>query len=312
MERRSALAVEAEPHHLDLVLHLRGGDAALAVTVVTWASAFPAIAVALEGYGPAALGLARLLTAAGALGLVAAASRPALPRGADVGRVVLLGLVGQTLYQLLLMSGQVRVAAGTAALLIATAPVFSVVVARVLLGERVGGRGPGLAIAFAGAALVALARGGDGDGATLAVLAVLAAALCQGAYHVLVRPVAERLGALATTTWSVVAGAALSLPALPWLVQDVVNAPPGATAAAAYLGIVPSAAGYLAWSRAVTGTSTARSTAGLYLIPVVALALAWVLLGQRPAPLALLGGGVAVLGVFLVRRVSEDSPADQT
>ena len=169
----------------------RLADGALAVTVVTWASAFPAIRVGLDGYGPWSLGLLRLLVASLCLVPVAVAVRlRPLPRR-HWPRVVVAGLLGQTLYQGLLMTGERTVPAGTASLLIATAPVFSVLGAAVLLHERVGRRWWGMAVAFAGAALVAVSLGVGGG---TAAVVVLAAALCQGAFHVVVKPLAESAG----------------------------------------------------------------------------------------------------------------------
>lgn len=278
------------------------GDAGLAATVLTWAMAFPAIRIGLDGYSPWALGLFRMLAASAVLLLVVAVVRPRLPRRAQWGRVVVCGLLGQTLYQGLLMTGEVSVPAGTASVLIATAPVFSVLAAAVLLRERVGRRWPGFLLAFAGAAVVG---GSLGVGGGAAALIVLGAAVCQGLYHVAVKPLAEELGALSATMWSVWAGTFLALPALPALLADLPDAPTGATAAAVFLGIVPSALGYLAWSDAVSRTTIARSTVALYLVPVVAMALAWVWLGERPTVSAVLGGALAVAGVVLVRRTGQ-------
>ncbi len=286
----------------------RVGDAALAVTVVTWASAFPAIRVGLDGYGPWALALLRLLVASAVLVLVALVVRVRLPRRGLWARVLVAGLLGQTLYQGLLMTGELTVPAGTASLLIATAPVFSVLGAAVLLHERLGRRWVGMAVAFAGAALVGMSLGvGGGAGAFV----VLAAALCQGLFHVVVKPLAEELGAVAATAWTTWAGALLLLPALPSLLAQAPSAGWSAGAAALYLGVVPSALGFLTWTTAVARTSIARSTVSLYLVPVVALALAWGWLGERPTPVALLGGGLAVLGVALVRAV-RPGPAQQS
>jgi drug/metabolite transporter (DMT)-like permease len=189
-------------------------------------------------------------------------------------------------------------------LLIATAPIFSVTAASVLLGERVGARWAGMLVAFSGAVLVGLSLGGGGG---WAALTVLAAAACQGLYLVIVKPLAQSLGALAATAWSLWVSTVLALPALPTLLSEIGAASPSATAAAAFLGLVPSAIGYLAWSVAVARTSVARSSAVLYLVPVVATALAWLWLGELPAPLAVVGGALAVLGVVLVRRMPSES-----
>ena len=282
------------------------GTAAAGVTVVTWASAFPAIAIGLDGLGPLSLGLARLLVAGLALGLAAALVRPPVPARALWGRVVLAGLVGQALYQFLLMLGEVRVPAGTASMLIATAPLFSVAAAATLLAEPARGVWPGMLLAFSGALLVSVSLG-LGGGAY--VLAVLGAAASQGLYHVVVKPLSEAIGPFGATAWSLWAGAVLMLPAAPLLAGDLAHASAAPLAAAAWLGIVPSALGYLTWSVALRRAPIASTTAALYLVPAVAVLIAWPALGERPAPLALAGGALAVAGVVLVRRSRRRAPA---
>ncbi len=288
------------------------GDLALSATVITWACAFPAIRVGLEGFSPWSLGLLRLGFASITLAALATVVRIKVPPRTAWPRVVLAGLLGQTLYQGLLMTGELTVPAGTASILVATAPLFSVVAAAVVLGESMRGRWTGMVVAFAGTVLVGASLG---LGASSAGLFVLAAAVCQGLYHVVVKPLAESVGALSATAWSVWAGSAMALVGLPALRDDVTTASTSSWWAAVFLGVVPSALGYLAWSAAVSRTTIARSTSALYLVPVVALVLAWVWLGERPSPLAVVGGVLAVLGVVLARRgpvTSANSAAPRT
>ena len=277
----------------------RGGTVALAITVLSWAAAFPAIRTGLIGFSPWALGSSRLIVASVALAIAAMIRGIDLPPRAWWPRVIVAGLIGQTLYQGLLMTGETTVPAGTASLLIATAPLFSVAAASVLLRESVGRAWPGMALAFVGAARVASSRGLGGG---MGVLIVLAAAACQGIYHVVVKPLAQAIGPFAATAWSVWAGTVLALPALPLAIRDARTAPISSFVAILALGVVSSALGYLAWSVALARASIVRTTAALYLVPVVALLLSWVWLGERPAPIALAGGALAVVGVVLVRR----------
>jgi len=282
----------------------REGTIAAGVTVVAWAAAFPAIKAGLEGFSPWALGAARLAVASVALAAAAVVLRPARPPRRLWGRVVLAGLVGQALYQGLLMTGEVTVPAGTASILIATAPLFSVVAAGVLLREPIRGALRGMLVAFAGVALVGLSLGLGGGPAALVVLA---AAACQGLYHVVVKPLAVELGAFPATAWSLWAGTVLCLPLLPLAGQQARSAPPSALVALLVLGIVSSALGYATWSVALQHAPIAQTTVALYLVPVVALALAWVWLGERPSLLALAGGLLAVIGVVVVRRPRQGS-----
>src|SRR5579862_5489113 len=135
---------------------------AAAGTVLLWASAFPAITVAVRGLGPAGLAVARLAVASAALALVApwlggrgkARLGVRRPKLGDLPLIALCGLAGMTGYQLLLNAGERVVPAGTASLLVATAPVYASVLAAAFLGERPGRQWwAGSAVALAGVAV---------------------------------------------------------------------------------------------------------------------------------------------------------------
>jgi drug/metabolite transporter (DMT)-like permease len=93
-----------------------------------------------------------------------------------------------------------------------------------------------------------------------------------------------------------------ALPLLPWAWHSAVHAPGSALAAAVYLGLLPSAVGFVIWAYAVARLPLAVSTAALYLVPPVALAVSFVWLGEAPRVIELLGGMVSVLGVVLINR----------
>src|ERR1700736_664333 len=118
----------------------RSAQLAAAGTVLLWASAFPAITVAVRGFGPAGLAVARLTVASAALALAAPLLGVRRPRARDLPLIALCGLAGMTGYQLLLNAGERVVPAGTASLLVATAPVYASLLAVAFLGERPGRR----------------------------------------------------------------------------------------------------------------------------------------------------------------------------
>src|ERR1700744_1828554 len=109
---------------------------AAATTVLLWASAFPAISVAVRGFGPAGLVVARLVVASPALGRPGPLLGVRRPRARGLPLIALCGLAGMTGYQLLLNAGERVVPAGTASLLVATAPVYASLLAVVFLGEQ--------------------------------------------------------------------------------------------------------------------------------------------------------------------------------
>lgn len=274
---------------------------ALTGTVVLWASAFPAIRVGVDGLGVQALSFLRIVIAAVALLLVAPFAKVRMPRSRDLPMLALCGATGITAYQLLLNWGEVHVAAGTASLLIATVPAFSVLLGSLLLKEGLSRNIVlGSVVAIAGAAIVSMAKGAGGF--TVSALIVLAAAVVQGVYHVATKPLLRHYTGLEVATYAMVAGTVFALPLAPSAWHATLQAPADALASALYLGLLPSALGFVIWAYAVARLPLATSTAALYLVAPVALAISFVWLGEVPHFIELVGGAVSVAGVIMINR----------
>src|SRR5882724_11098608 len=94
----------------------------LAFAVLAWASAFPAIRIALTAYSPAQLAFFRFVVAGVVLLAIGAAARLRPPALRDLLRIGLLGVLGISVYAVALGYGQKQIPAGSASLLIASAP----------------------------------------------------------------------------------------------------------------------------------------------------------------------------------------------
>jgi len=279
---------------------------AAAGTVLLWASAFPAIAVADRGLGPAGLAVARLVIASAALAVAAPFLGVRRPRGRDLPLIALCGLAGMTGYQLLLNAGERVVPAGTASLLVATAPVYASVLAVMFLGEHPGRRWwAGSSVALAGTAVIAVSHG-LGFGAS--ALIVLAAAVLQGIFHTAQKPLLARYTSFEVTAYAMWAGTVFILPWAGSLARALPHAgAPGmgtAIGAAAFLGVAPSALGFVLWAYAMARMTVGQVTTSLYLVPAAAILISLVWLGQVPGPIELAGGAIALAGVALARSQS--------
>jgi drug/metabolite transporter (DMT)-like permease len=234
------------------------------------------------------------------------------PARSDLLRILATGATGMAGYQLLLNAGEVSVPAGTASLLIATAPVYAVLLAWLMLGERTTRRQwAGILVAFAGAAVLGLARGGGGA-PLAAVLAVLAAAACQAAFFVLQKPLLARYSALEVTCYAMWAGALLLLPFGWGTPTAIASATPAGIMALLWLALGASAVAFVTWALALARLPVAGAVASLNLVPVVAVLFGWLLLGEQPGWPTFVGGALAVGGVVLVRAAGRPRPTPAT
>jgi drug/metabolite transporter (DMT)-like permease len=275
---------------------------ALGATIFFWASAYAGIRDGLEAFGPGEVALARLLVAAVALTLYAAVTRMRLPEARDLPAIFLAGLLAFAVYHVALNYGEITVSAGAAGVLIATAPVFTALLAAVFLGERLRSLGwVGMAVSFLGAALISVDEGG---GFTLdpGAFLILLSAGCVSVYFVFQKPYLAKYGALPFTTYAVWVGTLLTLPYSSNLFSQTLTAPASTTLVLVYLGLFPTALGYVTYAYAMSRMDASAAVSFLYLIPVLAYLIGWAWLGEVPTPLSVLGTLLALAGVVLVNR----------
>jgi drug/metabolite transporter (DMT)-like permease len=144
---------------------------------------------------------------------------------------------------------------------------------------------------------------------------VLASALFQAIYFVMQKPYFRHYRPFEITAYVVWSGTlclGIFAPAA-WKSLGTISL--HANLAAVYLGVVPAAIGYVSWSYVLSRMPAGRATSYLYLVPPLVLVIAWIVLGERPAVVSLLGGAVALGGVALVnagRRTTQRTYAPVT
>ncbi len=273
------------------------------VTVVLWASAFVGIRAAGEDLSPGALSLGRLAVGSALLGVFVLLQRGRLPGRRDWPGIVVCGVLWFGLYNLALNAAEQRVDAGTAAMLVNVGPILIALLAGWLLREGFPrALVAGCAVAFAGAVVIGLATSERGVGASWgAVLCVAAAAFYAGGV-VAQKPLLSRASALHVTWLAATVGLVVCLPFAATLADEVGDADASSVAWMVYLGVFPTAIGFLTWAYALSRTTAGRMGATTYLVPPIAILVGWALLGESPEAFAFLGGALCLGGVVITRR----------
>ncbi|VXC59118.1 DMT family transporter [Nocardioides sp. AX2bis] len=288
---------------------------AIGCTLVLWASAFVAIRHLGRDFSPGALSLGRLLVGSLTLAVVVAVTRrrtrrPLVrPTAREALTLVAIGVLWFGVYNVALNEGELRVDAGTAAMLIQVSPVLIALLAALFLGERfTGALALGLALAFGGVAVIAVAGPGDGDRDGLGVALVLLAAVVYAVSLVLQKPLVRRLPALQVTWAACTVGAVVCLPWAGALVEQVRAAPTSSVWWVVYLGVFPTALAFTTYAYALGRMDASRLGVTTYLVPPITIVLGLLLLGEAPPALAYAGGLLALVGVAVARRGPAAAP----
>lgn len=280
-------------------------EAGLVGMVCIWGLNFAVAKRALETFDPLAFNALRFLLASGfVFAVLRQQGRLVMPPREDWVRIVVLGTVGNGLYQLAFILGLDRASAGSSSLMLAVMPVF-VLLLELWSGTRHSPKAwLGAAASIVGVGLVsgAALRIGGADALLGNALMITAAALwalyTQGA-HTLIR----RHGSIRTTAWTLWSGAVfiflMGIPSLltqDWRAIDVLSW--GGLFYSAFLSI---GLAYLLWYRSVGKLGGSRTAIYSNVTPVVALAAGAIWLGEQLTLLSLLGAVMVIGGVMLVR-----------
>ena len=283
-------------------------EAGFAATV--WGASFIATKVALKDISPITIVWMRFAMGVIILGLAVALRKQfALPNKNEWGYFALLGFLGITFHQWLQSNALKTSEASTTAWIVATTPVFMALLGWLILKERLNGiKTVGILLAFIGVLLVV----SDGDLASISIgkfgapgdILILISSINWVVFSALSRRGLKKYSASLMIFYVMLLG---------WIFSSVLFIGGGNYVEIAalsvngwlgvlFLGVFCSGLAYIAWYDALQALSTAETGVFLYIEPLIAMVVAFFILGEPITIASLFGGGVILFGVWLVNK----------
>lgn len=282
--------------------------AKLVLMALLWSGVFPAIGLVLRSMGVFTSVFLRFAAAAFILIALLLAHERRLRRLSprELTLVIVLGLLGITVYNSLFTAGLAQVEASRAALIVPTNPAFTALFAVLFLKERLSAaRAAGIVLCVAGALWV-LCRG---DLAALAAfrfgtgeLLLVACIFIWSAYTLLGSVALSSLSPLALTAYVMVAGS-LPLALGAWNEEaSLAQVTWQSWAALGYLVVFGTVLPFFWFYEGVRALGAARASQFINLVPPLAVAESILILGEPWNPALLVGGALVVAGLFLTNK----------
>jgi drug/metabolite transporter (DMT)-like permease len=282
----------------------------LATVALVFGSSFLLIEVGLRSLAPTVITLSRLLLGAATLALFPRA-RAVRFRPDDARRVALVGVIWMGVPLMLFPLAQRSIDSSVAGMVNGAMPLLTVVWTVLLAGTMPARRQAlGLLLGFLGIVAVSLPEvplGGLGSRESLlGLLLALAAAAMYGLSAVLVAPLQQRYGSAPVLLRAQLVALVIVTPfAASGLTRSTFTWP--SVLAMVPLGVLGTALAFIAVATLIGNVGAPRGAVSIYFVPVVAIVLGIVFLGERVHPLAFLGTGLVIAGAWLTSRGEADA-----
>lgn len=275
-----------------------------AVAIISWSSSFVFIRLCLHSFTPGNLALFRYLIVSAVMLIfyfkLPKRTKPTLPQAIQL---FFLGFFGIGLYMIALNYGEITVSASIASFIIGINPIVSMLWAMLFFNEKIRiKRWLGVGVSIIGLSIIAITKFHHGT-ISWGLASLLFAVICAGIYNVGQKPLLKTFHPIEVAAISAWAGTLVMLIFIPSLLHQLPHAPWQAVTSVIYLGVVPGAIGYAAWSIALNGEiNPSKLVLVLYTLPLFSTLLGWMILGEMPGTMELMGGCVTLLGALIATR----------
>ena len=277
--------------------------AAIVGTLLAWSSAFVVIRATIHVFTPFELALLRQIVAIPLLALLLIGQKWVKPNRREWILISVFGLGWFTTYIVALNTAEQSIDAGTASFIVNIGPLLIAVGASVFLKEKLPRNLLGGAlIALGGVGLIAWATSSSESFDIVGILWALVATVTYAIGVLTQKPALTRISSAQVTFL----GAVISvIPLVFWVpsaASTVATAPLDAILGVIWLGAIPTALGYGLWGYALTRMPASQLGVSTYLVPPLVVIESFLILGEAAQPLALVGGAIALFGVWWARR----------
>lgn len=232
-------------------------------------------------------------------------------RKEDLSGLLILGLTGIFGYNALFFCGLQFTSATNGSLIVATNPIITLLLSAIFLSERISwSKALGIIISFTG--VIFVITNGKISGIlqanyNIGDLMLLGAPLCWAVYSIVGKRVMAKYSPLASTTYACGFG---TLMLLPFSLYELSQKGFGILGQASFLGwlaivymaVFASVLGFVWWNKGVEKIGASRTSIFTNLVPVSAVVLAFLLLGEQITGGDILGAGLVIAGVYLTTK----------
>ena len=293
-------------------------SAAAALAAILFGASVVAIRIAVRDIPPLTLAVLRFGQGSIVLFVALVSFRRDLLRidRRDLPYLALLGVIFYTIFPVTFNAGMRYIEASRAALLLATMPLWTVVIARIVVGERLTRRQiAGVILSISGVAIVVVDRHAITDGTLSSAkgdLLLLATALCGAVYNVLAKRMLGRYAGLTVTVYAMAIGTLLLVPASLLERAPSVAALDGETVSMViFVGVFGGALAFSLWTSALSRLSPTQVSVFINLNPMAATLLGATVLHERLSIFFAVGFAAVVAGVMFVNWTVRDNDASR-
>lgn len=275
----------------------------LYIALILWGSAYVGIRLTLSSYQPGPLALLRYLVASATLipFFIRHHQTQSKFQPRELLKIVLMGLLGFSIYNVALNYGELTTSAAVASFLVGQGPVLLVLLSIFFFKERLSRLGwLGVVISFIGIFIIAYSKQ-DNSHNGVGVFYVLLATFAAVFYNLLQKSLLKKHAIVDVVTLAIWSGTVAMLFFLPEMLKEVARAPLSSTLMVVYLGIFPGAISYYIWAKVLAVIDVSHAAGYLYMVPIFTF-LIGILVGEIPLVLSLIGGIIAMMGAVIIHK----------